>query len=1090
VADDGEAEAMRPTICLNMIVRDEAAVIERCLASVADVIDSWVIVDTGSADDTIELVMAFFGARAIPGEIHQREWVNFGANRSEALLLAQGKADYLLLIDADMTLNVHGPFKHDLEAASYLLGTEGGLDYLNVRLVRNDRRWEYVGATHEYVWSPEGGDQRDLPQLSVSHHADGGSRSDKFERDVALLEDRLDEEPDDVRAMFYLAQSYKDMGREAEALQWYERRASAGGWDEEVWYSLYQVARMQELAGAEWSSCLDAYLAAYHYRPSRAEPLYEIARYYREAERYDLAYLFADGANRVEYPLADKLFISRDIYQWRIADELAIASYWSGRYQKSFELCIELLDGPYLPDEHRARITQNRDYSVPLLKDALAEYPAATIARLTREDPSPEADVTVTVTSCRRRDLFETSMNSFLACCLDLDRIARWICIDDRSSEADRQRMRTRYPFFEFVMKEDDDAGHARSMNIARELVDTRYWIHLEDDWQFFVPDHYVAKAAAILEDDREIGQVVFNVNYGEMLESRDVVGGQIRHTKGGDLRYRLHEYYRRDSADWERFLEDLGPGQGTNAWYPHYSLQPSMTVAATMQVLGPFDEVSSYFEEDFARDEFTGAGLQTAFFDEVHSLHLGRLQGQSGDDTIPNAYVLNGQAQFGSIPGPTTIQDAGEFSVGVVGVDSGRYLNQSPVPGRWGDVSLAETGGSAEYFVVFNVEAAREAGIDLARAIVVGDAAIDVDEGDALQARRPDIFPPLMDWDPALEYEAAQAGIPDDGERYAVVEDDAELLAALMKGSLAFVRGNSQLAVWLDPLVFVPLPPAADAAAMEQTVDRARHEHLWDQRRDVIAGERLQIANDRQFFPALARLLPGAALFEQLGIRIVNLDRRPDRLERMQRSVAEAAGGRFLQRCQRVAAVDGRTLDLTPDVKALFTNNTFASRTAIMGNALSHIGLWRQLQESPEPAWLIFEDDVRLAPSFGSQLVELFGQLLERHPRFDLLFLGWTPLAEQAGGHGLDESQLATLRPVDWFAYRGGGFAYVISGKGATRLLALLERDGCRTPLDNFIQAHGGELEVLVADPPLAVSDTVDTPGGDSDIWHDERRL
>lgn len=56
-------------LCLNMIVRNEAANIERCLASVAPVIGAWVIGDTGSTDTTPELIQRFFAARGIPRRV-------------------------------------------------------------------------------------------------------------------------------------------------------------------------------------------------------------------------------------------------------------------------------------------------------------------------------------------------------------------------------------------------------------------------------------------------------------------------------------------------------------------------------------------------------------------------------------------------------------------------------------------------------------------------------------------------------------------------------------------------------------------------------------------------------------------------------------------------------------------------------------------------------------------------------------------------------------------------------------------------------------------------------------------------------------
>src|SRR5947208_5952295 len=102
------------TICLVMIVRNEAAIIRRCLDSVKGIISHWVICDTGSTDGTPEIILDHL--KGIPGAVHQTLWIDFGHNRTQALKLAKGKADYHLLLDADMTLKVNGEFRDKLTA--------------------------------------------------------------------------------------------------------------------------------------------------------------------------------------------------------------------------------------------------------------------------------------------------------------------------------------------------------------------------------------------------------------------------------------------------------------------------------------------------------------------------------------------------------------------------------------------------------------------------------------------------------------------------------------------------------------------------------------------------------------------------------------------------------------------------------------------------------------------------------------------------------------------------------------------------------------------------------------------------------------
>jgi len=130
-------------ICLNMIVKDESAIIERCLASVLPIIDCYVISDTGSTDDTPAKIEEFFTRHGTPGEIHRTSFVNFEVSRNEALERCRESAadfDYILLADADMELVIEDPhLKGELTASAYLVRQTNQVSYDNVRLIRRDR---------------------------------------------------------------------------------------------------------------------------------------------------------------------------------------------------------------------------------------------------------------------------------------------------------------------------------------------------------------------------------------------------------------------------------------------------------------------------------------------------------------------------------------------------------------------------------------------------------------------------------------------------------------------------------------------------------------------------------------------------------------------------------------------------------------------------------------------------------------------------------------------------------------------------------------------------------------------------------------
>ncbi|HWA70773.1 MAG TPA: glycosyltransferase [Polyangiaceae bacterium] len=358
----------RATVCLNMIVKNEAKVIARCLASARPFIDAWVIVDTGSSDGTQGLIRE--ALQGVPGELFERPWRNFGANRTEALELARGRADYTLIIDADEVLEASPGFAWpELTLDAYQLRTElGDLKYYRTQLVRSRLPWRYEGALHEHLACDKPFTEGKLEGLVDRAHTDGARSADpqKYLKDAAVFEQALKEEPSNTRYVFYLAQSYRDAGNDEASLLHYRRRATLGGWEEEVWYSLYQVASLLEKLGRPEPEVVMAYLDAHQFRPQRAETMCALARYFRLKQKYALAYVFARQAVDTPPP-NDTLFVHTGTYAWRARDELSIAAYYVGQHEQAIALTSALLDSPALPAEERARVRENRAFSLRAL---------------------------------------------------------------------------------------------------------------------------------------------------------------------------------------------------------------------------------------------------------------------------------------------------------------------------------------------------------------------------------------------------------------------------------------------------------------------------------------------------------------------------------------------------------------------------------------------------------------------------------------------------------------------------------------------------------------------------------------------------
>jgi glycosyltransferase involved in cell wall biosynthesis len=365
----------RTNICLNMIVKNETKVLPRLFRSVKDYIDYYVIVDTGSTDDTIDLIKREMSGYGIEGEVHERQWVNFGVNRQQALELAvqAGKSDWLLFVDADEELGVSDPgFYEKLEpGVSYDLEKHhSGMRYAVPHLVNiRATRWKWEGPVHNYLVNLGGSKQRRLRKdVWIIYHSGEGAKShgvtpeQKFLRDAELLEEDLRQHPDHARSQYYLGQSYKQAGHFEQAYEAYGKRVAMKGWVEETFLAQLELGRVALLLDKPEEVVVRELLAAYNMRPIRAEPLYELARYFRLKKMYGKAYLFAKVGVQTSKP-NDFLFVSHEVYDWRLLDELGISAYWIGDYTQSKAACEEVLrrieQGLDVPEDDVRRIREN-----------------------------------------------------------------------------------------------------------------------------------------------------------------------------------------------------------------------------------------------------------------------------------------------------------------------------------------------------------------------------------------------------------------------------------------------------------------------------------------------------------------------------------------------------------------------------------------------------------------------------------------------------------------------------------------------------------------------------------------------------------
>jgi len=328
-----------PTICLNMIVKNESKIIERMLETVVSIIDCYCICDTGSTDNTVEIIQAFFDRKKIKGKIIFEPFLNFAHNRNVALDNCNGMSDYILLMDADMILQIHNFKKTDLLQADNFSILQGipQFYYSNVRIVKNNNKNKYIGVTHEYVDLPTPVSLHNFPKdkIFIYDKGDGGSKANKLERDIRLLKEGIEKEPQhQTRYYFYLANTYFDSGNVNDAIETYKKRITFGGWEQEMWYCYFRIGLAYKKLN-DMNNAISWWLDGYNYYPYRIENMFEMVMYYRSISKHKLCNLFIDTCKNIITNMNENkvnkdtfIFLQNDVYTYLLDFErIVIAGY-------------------------------------------------------------------------------------------------------------------------------------------------------------------------------------------------------------------------------------------------------------------------------------------------------------------------------------------------------------------------------------------------------------------------------------------------------------------------------------------------------------------------------------------------------------------------------------------------------------------------------------------------------------------------------------------------------------------------------------------------------------------------------------------
>ena len=363
-----ERASLGQRICANLIVKNEKPVIVRCLSTLTPLVNYWVVVDTGSTDGTQETIIDFMDSIGMPGQLHEREWVDFAHNRNQAIDLATAAAcDYILVIDADEwveygpAFKLARPLEHDFY---YVTISYSDLRYERIQLFSTRHPWRYVGVLHEALAIPQEATKfSKLLGAKMVVQQDGARSQDsqKALHDAQTLEKALLEDPTNSRYVFYLAQSYRDARLNHKAIEQYNKRIQMGGWEQEIYYSLYSLAKLLEEENFPHAIVVAAHRAAHEFRPSRLEPLYNLAEYYRSKDMFQLCY---DTATVPIFATSDSLFVTSSVYEYDLIFTRSICAYWIGEFECSRRDSERVILNPLTRETVRVQAIKNLQFAI------------------------------------------------------------------------------------------------------------------------------------------------------------------------------------------------------------------------------------------------------------------------------------------------------------------------------------------------------------------------------------------------------------------------------------------------------------------------------------------------------------------------------------------------------------------------------------------------------------------------------------------------------------------------------------------------------------------------------------------------------
>ncbi len=392
---------MAVKLVLTQIMKNESHVAKRMLDSIKSIVDGICIVDTGSTDDSIEIVKKWGEENNVETYVFERDFDDFEQCRNHSIEKARemflskndGNDYFGFWLDFDENLIIEPSFnKSKINKDLYMFNTYiGQMKYTRNELYRLSKPFRFYGPIHEFIVCDDKNITSGLMDgLRVNVSMDGaswkGNIPAKYLSHAHVLEKYINNDRSDPRWIFYTAQSYHDSAslpdnkeeneeRLRRALRYYkERTTRPDGYHEEIYYSQYRVGAIMRLIEEPWNLTHQELLKAYAIDPLRGESIKIIIDYYLQVQEWHMAYLYSKFAKvnfhgKNPYPTR-LLFVDESLYTWKFAEAHAAACFYTGRMDEARSVYQEIVTitktnpNAFTPDDLQ-KIAANGQFFAP-----------------------------------------------------------------------------------------------------------------------------------------------------------------------------------------------------------------------------------------------------------------------------------------------------------------------------------------------------------------------------------------------------------------------------------------------------------------------------------------------------------------------------------------------------------------------------------------------------------------------------------------------------------------------------------------------------------------------------------------------------